>query len=87
MQHAATHLAVMASRCWGSSEGRYMIIPTQLNTELSGSFPLVQLLPAAAAGPAAAGLSALLLAAVQRCSMGAGAGMAADSMIRRSSRM
>jgi hypothetical protein len=64
-----------------------MMIPTQLNTESAGSLLLLQLLPAAAAAPAAAGLMALLLAAVHRCSMGAGAGMSAASMMRSNSCM
>lgn len=63
------------------------MIPTQLNTESAGKLALLQLLPAAAVSPAAAGLMALLLAAVQRCSMGAGAGTSAVSINRKSSCM
>lgn len=85
--HIQAHLFVMASLCCGSSLGRYMMIPTQLKTESTGRLLLLQPPPAAASRPAAAGLMTLLLAAVQRCSMGAGAGTSAASMMRSSSCM
>ena len=57
----------MRRRCSGTSVGRYMMIPTQLNTGSGGLWEW-------------AGLMSDRLAAVHLCSMGAGAGMLYASM-------
>ena len=64
-----SHLSVMACRWASSSVGRYMMMPTQECT-VSGR------------PRADAGLIDALLEAVQRCSMGDGAGTPASSISR-----
>lgn len=89
-QHQQACRFVIAALDFGSSLGRYMMMPTQLNSAPGFSPTGVAAVAASAEGPAAAaaaGLMGLLLLDDHLCSIGLGAGILLASISRSKSSM